>query len=352
MIRTVITLTALLAAATAAAQTADSFRPRLRAEAIVRGEAVRIGDVVDNAGVVANIPIFRAPDLGESGAVSAASIADAVRAHAIVGLDTAGLSEVTVTRASRAIAAQDVERELARSIAAQYSLGDARQVAVTFDRELRTLHVEPSARADIRIGRIGYDGRSGRFDAIIEPAGGRTLRLTGTAFAAAEAITITRSLSRGEVIKAGDISIERRPKAEVVPDSFGVAEIVVGMTAKQSLRAGQVLRHADLAKPEMVQRDAPVTLHYEVPGIILTVRGKAMEGGAEGDVISVINLQSKRTVQGTITGAGRVVVLANSISAAAPAPQPKAEPARQPSRDMKMSWMLNPVLSNALVSAE
>ena len=31
-----------------------------------------------------------------------------------------------------------------------------------------------------------------------------------------------------------------------------------------------------------------------MPGIMLTVRGKAIEGGAEGDVISVLNEQSKR----------------------------------------------------------
>ncbi len=36
------------------------------------------------------------------------------------------------------------------------------------------------------------------------------------------------------------------------------------------------------------------------------MRGKAIEAGAEGDIINVINLQSKRTVQGIVTGPGRV----------------------------------------------
>jgi flagella basal body P-ring formation protein FlgA len=51
-----------------------------------------------------------------------------------------------------------------------------------------------------------------------------------------------------------------------------------------------------------------VTLIYEVPGIVLTIRGKAADSGAEGDVISVLNEQSKRTAQGTIVGPGRVLV--------------------------------------------
>jgi len=45
-----------------------------------------------------------------------------------------------------------------------------------------------------------------------------------------------------------------------------------------------------------------------VPGVVLTLRGKAAEGGAEGDVITVLNEQTKRTLQGVIVGPGRVAI--------------------------------------------
>ena len=41
---------------------------------------------------------------------------------------------------------------------------------------------------------------------------------------------------------------------------------------------------------------------------MLAVRGKAAEGGAEGDMIDVVNVQSNRTVRGTVTGRGQVAV--------------------------------------------
>ena len=50
---------------------------------------------------------------------------------------------------------------------------------------------------------------------------------------------------------------------------------------------------------------------------MLTVRGKAAEGGAEGDVISVLNEQSKRTVQGVVIGPGRVAISTSSPRLAA-----------------------------------
>ena len=49
------------------------------------------------------------------------------------------------------------------------------------------------------------------------------------------------------------------------------------------------------------------------------MRGKALEGGTEGDVVNVLNLQSKRTVSGVVTGRGQV-----SIAVATPRPAPSA----------------------------
>jgi flagella basal body P-ring formation protein FlgA len=61
-------------------------------------------------------------------------------------------------------------------------------------------------------------------------------------------------------------------------------------------------------RPELVQRNENVTLVFEVPGIMLTSRAKALESGTEGDLISVLNMQSKRTVQGVVTGPNTVTV--------------------------------------------
>ena len=57
-----------------------------------------------------------------------------------------------------------------------------------------------------------------------------------------------------------------------------------------------------------MQRDQNVTLIYQTAGLYLTVGGKAMEGGTEGDVVTVLNLQSKRTVSGTVVGRNQVAI--------------------------------------------
>jgi flagella basal body P-ring formation protein FlgA len=71
-------------------------------------------------------------------------------------------------------------------------------------------------------------------------------------------------------------------------------------------------------KPQLVHRDDNITLVYEVPGILLTILGKALEPGAEGDVINVLNAQSKRTIQGVVTGPNRVNIVVATAALSAP----------------------------------
>jgi flagellar basal body P-ring formation protein FlgA len=81
------------------------------------------------------------------------------------------------------------------------------------------------------------------------------------------------------------------------------------------------LRDADLMKPEIVQRDESVTILYQAPGIVLSIRGKAQESGALGDLVSVLNVQSKRVVQGTVSGPGRVIITPATTHVVDMAPQ-------------------------------
>jgi len=132
------------------------------------------------------------------------------------------------------------------------------------------------------------------------------LRYTGSLVETADAVVPNRTIARGEIVRAGDLVVERRPRAEVTADVPASIAEVVGRAARQALRLGLPVHRTDLIKPEMVKRDDTVALIYQVPGIMLSSRGEALEAGGEGDIINVLNPQSKRTIQGVVTGPGRV----------------------------------------------
>jgi flagella basal body P-ring formation protein FlgA len=85
-------------------------------------------------------------------------------------------------------------------------------------------------------------------------------------------------------------------------------------------------------KPMIVQHNDTVSIVYEAPGLMLTLRGQAQDAGALGDTIGVLNVQSKRVVQGIITGPGRVQILGTTTRVVENAP-PQSESPRLSSQD-------------------
>ena len=325
--RALLLATALIAASSAAAvaQTQETFAnrnviaaPVLRASVQVSGDLVRIGDVIDNAGSAGQIAIYRAPDLGTTGSLPVAQVLNTLRAHHVIGVDTRDLKEISVTRLARTLEGKDIELQVARALERRNGLGDAANLSLTFDRDPGDVRLDAGFTGGMQPTIARYDNRNGRFDVTFEVANengaAAKLRFTGTAIETVEAAVLARTIERNEIVKSSDVVVERRPKAEVGADA-AARDRAVGMQARRQLRAGQAIRAADLAKPDLVQRDQNVTLIYEAPGIYLTMRGKALDNGTEGDVVNVMNLQSKRTLSGTVIGRGQV-------SITPPAPRP------------------------------
>ena len=174
---------------------------------------------------------------------------------------------------------------------------------------------------------VRVDPRNGRFDVTFELGDGVStnttkLRYTGTAIETVEVAVLTRNVDRADVLRTSDIVIERRPKAELGGGETISRMAALGMQTRRPLRAGQALKTLDLARPDLVQRDQDVTIIYQTAGIYLTTRGKALESGSEGDTVSVLNVQSKRTVSGRVVGRGQVAV---EIATPHPAQQQTAE---------------------------
>jgi flagella basal body P-ring formation protein FlgA len=316
MLRAATLATSLIFALPATAQVTGSLpgpTPTLRHSATVTSDVVRIGDLVYNAGARANIPIFRSPDIGTTGSVPVSQVLQALRSHELADVATDGVNAIEVTRSGRAISVKEIESRILRAFGAQFRSSDAKNLSVFFDRDLQPIYVEATATADLQLNNGYFDPRSGRFDVTMELPGSAlarqsNLRFTGSLIEMVEAAVLTRTLARGELVKASDFTIARRPKSELKGEAPAAADQIVGREARAALTAGQPLRQNDLGKPERIKRDESITLVYEVPGILLTCRGKALESGSDGDLINVLNVQSKRSVQGIVTGPGRVSV--------------------------------------------
>src|SRR5947209_14269628 len=146
-----ILLSALLIAVSI---TPAAAQARLKSQATVAGYIVRIGDLIENAGIAANTPVFRAPDLGQTGAVPSQAVLDAVRSYGLIAVDTHGISEVAVTRITRTLPIDEIESRIVQALTARYRLGKIEDLKLSFDRELRAIQLDASASADLALARF------------------------------------------------------------------------------------------------------------------------------------------------------------------------------------------------------
>jgi flagella basal body P-ring formation protein FlgA len=84
---------------------------------------------------------------------------------------------------------------------------------------------------------------------------------------------------------------------------------LVDKAAKRVLPAGQPIKVSDISMPLLVAKNSMVNVRIASNRLNITMQGKSMDDGAEGDTVRVVNTRSNKIVQGTVNGRGEVVVI-------------------------------------------
>jgi flagellar basal body P-ring formation protein FlgA len=293
---------------------------RLRGDVTARGDVLTLADLIEGApSSLATRPLFRSPALGATGTIQTRRIVDAATALGLAGLETGGRLQIAVQRAARRLGPPEIEAALKHGLETGYGL-DPRTVAVRFDGDGPILLAPVDLEGQATALDLSYDPRSRRVAGLVS-LGDRqaSLRVSGVVIEMRDVAVLARALNRGEAVREGDITLERRPRDAVAADAQVSAAAILGEVAQHALSAGTVLRISDTAPPELVARGENVTIVYETPSISLQMRGIANDSGRMGAVVTVVNATSKKVLQATVIGPGRV-----SVSPAPPAQQSAA----------------------------
>ncbi|MGE8127052.1 flagellar basal body P-ring formation chaperone FlgA [Methylobacterium sp. NPDC080182] len=302
-----LTFAALGALAIPAMARAEGLR--LRGDVTARGDVLTLADLVEGAPErLATRPLFRAPSLGATGTIQTRRILDAASALGLSGLETGGRLQIAVQRAARRLGPPEIEAALKRGLETGYGL-NAQNIAVRLDGDGPTLLAPLDLEGQAAALDLTYDSRTRRVAGLVT-LGERqvSLRVSGVVVELREVAVLTRNLNRGEPVREGDVALERRPRESVAPDAQGSATTILGEVAQNTLTAGTVLRVTDTAPPDLVARGENVTIVYETPSISLSMRGLSNDSGRMGAVVNVVNVASKKVLQATVIGPGRVSV--------------------------------------------
>lgn len=205
------------------------------------------------------------------------------------------------------------ERAVARELAKALSRATGETGNVTLAGAVPAL---ATPKAQITVSEVDFDPRSRRFTATVA-TGDERMQVAGR-FVAVQRVPVPRQrVAAGDEIRDSDVQWIEVETSRMSGDIVDHAGGVVGMAAKRDLVAGQPIRARDLTRPVMVAKGGMVTMTFQSKFMNLSATGRAIEGGGRGDVIQVMNLQSKKVVYATVTGPNQAIVSLGGAPAAA-----------------------------------
>lgn len=289
-----------------------------RARVVVEGPEVRLADLFENAGARGGRVLGPAPAPGSRYVVPVPQLAAIARDH---GLTLLGGGPTVVERPGRTVPREEVEAALrAALVAAGAATGaEARLELAPFAPPAVPLGVVP----ELVVADLAWDRASGRFaatlNAVVPGEAPATVRLAGRVVDLVAVPVAVRRLALGTPVNAEDVRLAHLPPERVPADALRDPAELTGQVLRRAVAPGMPILRADLGGRLLVLKDAPVVMSIDIPGLSITAQGRALEGGARGDVVPVLNVASRAVVEATVIGPGRVRVAPGSLPLSPPA---------------------------------
>ena len=274
----------------------------------LHSSVVRLSDLFSDAGRNADRVLGPGPAPGGRIVVGSRQLAAIARSYSVDWRPQFAAERAVLDRPGRPLAQADTMAPLSKALMSAGAPADAAVEVDPFDPPM----VPTEGSFTPTVTQLDYDVASGRFTAelALDGAGADAIawRVSGHTQAMVEAVVTATRLLPGTVLTAADVRLVRMPAERVPPGAVRRIEDAVGKQLRVQIAAGSPLPLSDLTAPLLVRRDGRVLMLAEGPGMSLTAEGRALEAGAAGEHIRVLNPVSRAVVDAVVIGEARVRV--------------------------------------------
>lgn len=115
------------------------------------------------------------------------------------------------------------------------------------------------------------------------------------------------ALTANDVLRSGEIITQdnTHPEGDVWSAEHTA---LLGREVRRTVYAGQSIRPQDTQRARLVKRNQLVTMKYMRGPLEITMTGRAMGEAGLDETVTVLNLQSRQVVEGTVQAGGWIWV--------------------------------------------
>jgi flagella basal body P-ring formation protein FlgA len=283
---------------------------QIKQNVMIDSAVIKLGDLFDRQVTGGDTPIAQAPKPGQTVTLDARFLRQLVRAYHLDVGSGETFDHILVARKCQMIKSEDVTAAIVQAISDR--TGQSSNMDIAFDAGEVQFTLPTNVPATIGIQGLNFDASNNRFLAILTvPATGPTLytqQVIGTVYEKTQVPVLKRLVSAGDTIQPDDIDWTSSRVDQLANNTVTDAQQMVGRIAKRPLRPGQILRISDLINDPAIHKNDLITIAVQTNNMSLTVRGKALDDGAVGQSIRVVNVNTKKQLLGVVKDAGTVQI--------------------------------------------
>ncbi len=276
-------------------------------EVALAADVVTVGDVFSGVTHDAAYVLSPAPAYGKTLTLSANDLKRISDAFNLGWVPTSNLTQVTVRRSSRDIGPDKISAALQQALAQKL---DGHKFEMQLSQRNLTLHVPEQMAADLDVSELRYDLARGDFSATVS-AGNNSVQetVTGRLIPVTSVPVLKAQLQKGALITAEDLDYVDIRNSDMSANVIVSAKQLVGMTPRRGLAALKPISSSDISSPVVVKKGETIMMVLQNSEMTLTTQGKALESGAVGETVRIVNPSSGQSVEGVVTGVKTVSIL-------------------------------------------
>ncbi len=281
----------------------------LKSQSMVKEDMIRLGDIFYDLGSKQEKVLGPAPRPGQEMVLNARTLLRIALAMDLPWRPNSSYDQVVLRRDATLIDYDMIRDGLHEELSERNIEG---LFDISFSRELSEIALPPEMPASYEISRLSVDHDRDVFSARISaPSNDKPIQvreIRGAIKRMAMVPMLKTAMRNGHIIREKDIDMVMIPVRSVSDNAMLRKEDLIGMTPRRIVHAGKPIDASELQAPQIVSRGQNVTVTFENGPLLLTASGRALENGAKGDMIRVVNTESSRTIDVVITGENEVRV--------------------------------------------
>lgn len=298
----------VLLSALCAASSSDAIG--LKEQSLLSDDTIKLGDIFYDLPRDEDRILGHAPQPGENITLNARTLLRIATALGLPWRPSHSMTHIVLHRDATVVGYDIIEEVIHSALKEKSVYGD---YALYIPEKYRKIVLPAHSPANVEITHIEVGAQQKSFSVTLAAPSAdnpiQTIHLQGKIQPIIHIPVLTQNIENGRVIGADDIQMISIKERDFSKDMLSSTESLIGMTARRVVVAGRPIRNNDVIAPQIIERGQLLTLSFESSVMNISTQAKALENGAKGDVIRVVNTASNKPLQALVLGENQAQVM-------------------------------------------